>query len=128
MLSCYISFQVFYLLAGAVASHELVVENSNGTAAVPTLDEVMAQHPVSVEGLIDKGHALYSLKEYELSLGCYNDALKIDPNSSIAWYGKGCSLAGLGKMKKQLTLTTRLLQPFQFLPGTGMIKVMSFLS
>ena len=57
----------------------------------------MAQHPVSVEGLIDKGNALYSLKEYELSVDCYNDALKIDPDSSMAWYGKGCSLAELGK-------------------------------
>ena len=63
-------FSGFLPAAGAVASQELVVGDSKGTEAAPTLDEVMAQHPVSVEGLIDKGHALYSLKEYELSLGC----------------------------------------------------------
>ena len=93
-------FSGFLPVAGAVASQELVVENNKqneGTEAAPDLDEVMAQHPASVEGLIDKGHALHSLKEYELSLDCYNDALKIDPNSSMAWYGKGCSLAGLGR-------------------------------
>ena len=40
----------------------------NGDAAVPTLDEVLAQNPVSEEGLINKGNSLYSLKKYELSM------------------------------------------------------------
>jgi hypothetical protein len=69
-------------VAGAIANQEPIM-GDNGTADVPTLSEVLAQHPVSVEGLIDKGNKLYSLKEYSMSIGCYNDALEIDHNSSV---------------------------------------------
>ena len=89
-------------VAGAIASQEPIM-GDNGTADVPTLSEVLAWHPVSLEGLIDKGNKLYSLKEYSISIGCYNDALKIDPNSSVAWYGKGCSLAKLGESREAIS-------------------------
>jgi len=99
-------FSGFLPVAGAITGQELAVEYdekinvtdvNEKTEVSPDLSEIMAQRPASVEGLIDKGNTLYSLKKYQLSMNCYNEALKIDSNSSLAWYGKGRSLAELGK-------------------------------
>jgi ABC-type transport system involved in multi-copper enzyme maturation permease subunit len=68
----FLAFMLYFFscllpIAGAIANQGLIMED-NGDAAVPTLDEVLAQNPVSEEGLINKGNSLYSLKKYELSM------------------------------------------------------------
>ena len=112
MLLCYISFQVFYLWQELLLARNWYIENNERLNCRPALDEVLAQEPVSVEGLIDKGDSLHSLREYELSIGCYNNALTIDSNSSLAWYGKGCSLAELGKNEEAINSYNKALETF----------------
>ena len=103
----------FLPVAGAITGQKLGIEDNGSTGVAPNLDKVIAQRPASVQGLIEKGHALNSFKKHELSIACYNDALKIDPNSSPAWYGKGCSLAELGKNEEAINCYEKALLTFQ---------------
>lgn len=43
----------------------------------------------------DEGHALASLKRYEEAIGCYDNAIEVDPKDAIAWHGKGYAFARL---------------------------------
>lgn len=113
-------FSGFLPVAGAITNQGLVVEgNENkGAKITPDLDEIISQRPASIEGLIDKGHALHSLREYDLSIDCYNDALDIDPNSSLAWYGKGRSLAELGEYEEAINCYEKALSTFPVSSGS----------
>jgi len=111
LLAFVLSFTSGFLpAAGAAESQKNIVEDNVPVAL--TLEEVLAQRPVSVEGLLSKGNNLYSLKEYELSIGCFEDALKMDSNSSMAWYGKGCALAALERYEESIVCYDRAIETF----------------
>ena len=44
-----------------------------------------------------KGIALIILGEYDRALGCFDKALKLNPENAFAWKYKGRALEGLGK-------------------------------
>lgn len=45
----------------------------------------------------DKGVDFYVQGEYAEALGCYDNAIELDPNSSLAWNNKGAVLFSQGK-------------------------------
>ena len=47
------------------------------------------------DALLNKGIALNEIKKYESAILSFDDALKISPNSAIAFCGKGVALTGL---------------------------------
>lgn len=83
ILAFVLSFTSGFLPAAGAAEAQKNLEGEEVPAA-STRDEVLSQRPSSVEGLLTKGNDLYSLKEYELSIGCFEKALEIEPNSSMA--------------------------------------------
>ncbi|HII02998.1 TPA: tetratricopeptide repeat protein [Methanosarcinaceae archaeon] len=95
---------------GAVSTQGLVAEDARGAGDFPSLEEVLAQNPTSVEGLIAKGNALYSLGEYEISVDFYKKALSLDPDSSAAWYAMGLSLEESGLYEDSLDCYDKALE------------------
>jgi tetratricopeptide (TPR) repeat protein len=50
----------------------------------------------------NKGGSLATLARHEEALGCYDQALAIDPRNAIIWNNKGSSLAALGRREQAL--------------------------
>ena len=101
-------FSVFLSIAGATTVQDLIAKDDEKIEISPDIDDLMSQHPASVEGLIDKGDALRALKKYELSVDCYNDALKITRIPHWRGMEKDVLLQNQESMKRQLTVMRRL--------------------
>lgn len=46
---------------------------------------------------LEEGNALFDLKRYEEALAAHEQAIRLDPNYALAYYGKGVALESLGK-------------------------------
>ena len=50
----------------------------------------------------NKGNALLIQKRYEEAIGCYDKAIRIDPENYNVWYNKGNSLAQLERHEEAI--------------------------
>ena len=50
----------------------------------------------------NKGNSLSQLERHEEAIGCYDKAIRIDPENYNAWYNKGNSLAELERHKEAI--------------------------
>jgi len=53
--------------------------------------------------LIKRGDQFYEKGNYQDAILCYDQALKIEPRSELAWYGKGIALDATGDYKEALS-------------------------
>ncbi len=54
------------------------------------------------EEWLKEGHVLYDLKSYEEALAAYEQAIRLDPNSAVAYNGKGIALCDLERYEEAL--------------------------
>jgi tetratricopeptide (TPR) repeat protein len=52
------------------------------------------------EQWLAEGNTLHNLKRYDEALAAYEQAIRLDPNFAIAYYGKGATLDKLGKSRE----------------------------
>jgi tetratricopeptide (TPR) repeat protein len=70
---------------------------ANYTKALEYFDKALEIDPDYVDARVNKGFALYTLKQYKEAIECIDQALQFDPNNANAWYNKGLVLYNLGK-------------------------------
>lgn len=66
--------------------------------------------PENLSTLNDKGVDFYIQGRYDLALECYNKAIELDPNSSLAWNNKGALLLGQDKYESALQAFDRAVE------------------
>jgi tetratricopeptide (TPR) repeat protein len=60
--------------------------------------------------LNDRGVDLYAQGKYDEAIKCYDEAIEIDPQSSLAWNNKGAALFSLGKYDEALQAYDRAIE------------------
>ena len=66
--------------------------------------------PNNIDALVNKGSSLHSLGKYIEAINCYDLALKIDKNCTMALAYKGLSLGELGQVQDALKLFKQSLE------------------
>jgi tetratricopeptide (TPR) repeat protein len=63
-----------------------------------------------IKTFYNKGSSLRNLGKYSKAIECYNKAIEIDPNYSIAFNNKGKSLESLGKYSESIECFNRAIE------------------
>lgn len=63
---------------------------------------VLKQNEDYANVLTSKGNILYNQGKYDEAIKAYDEAIKIDPKSSSAWFNKGLALEELGKYNEAI--------------------------
>lgn len=72
-------------------------------SAKDVLDKIILKFPKNTDALLKLGELLYFVKQYELAFAKINDALKINPNLSKAYYLKGSMYKETGDTAKAVS-------------------------
>lgn len=90
-------------LANEKSSSE--VRNDDNSVSRPpskqTPERVDKHDPTDAEALNVKGMNLVRTRQLKDALECFEQAVKVNPNHSRAWYNRGMSLMGLGESNEE---------------------------
>lgn len=84
-----------------------VKNDDNSVSRTPskqTTAEVDKHDPSDAEALNVKGMNLVRTRQLKEALECFEQAVKLNPNHSRAWYNRGMSLMGLGESNEEALL------------------------
>ena len=86
--------------SASVESYSEAKNDDNSVSKPPskqTPESVDNHDPTDAEALNVKGMNLVRTRELRAALQCFEQAVKLNPNHSRAWYNRGMSLMGLGE-------------------------------
>jgi tetratricopeptide (TPR) repeat protein len=70
--------------------------------AIFLLSESIKRDPSNAITYLDRGSSRLIIGEVELALSDYNTAISLQPQFALAWYDRGTTLDGPGKMTEPL--------------------------
>jgi Flp pilus assembly protein TadD len=73
----------------------------SGPLSKQTSERVDKHDPTEAEALNVKGMNFVRARQLESALDCFEQAVKLNPNHSRAWYNRGMSLMGLGESNEE---------------------------
>jgi tetratricopeptide (TPR) repeat protein len=75
--------------------------NTSGPSSKQASKRVENHDPTDAESLNVKGMNLVRTRQLRAALECFDQAVKLNPNHSRAWFNRGMSLMGLGKSNEE---------------------------